>query len=71
MGTKHALPFSLTPSDSVRYSPVAVLALSPYYLRPETTIRLAFKFYPAKIVHLDFSNVHLIKAIKNTKKELH
>ena len=39
---------------------VTVLALSPYYLRLETTIRLAFKFYPTKIVHLDFSNVYLI-----------
>ena len=38
---------------------------------PGKTIRLAFKFYPIKIVHLYCSKIHLIKAISNTKKELH
>ena len=30
-----------------------------------------FKFFLTKIVHLDCSKVYLIKAISNTKKELH
>ena len=45
--------------------------LSYYSLRPGKTVRLAFKFCPTKIVHLDYSKVHLIKVISNTKKELH
>ena len=42
-----------------------------YSLRYEKTVRLAFKFCPTKIIHLNCSKVHLIKAISNTKKELH
>ena len=42
-----------------------------YSLRRTKTVRLAFKFGPTKIVHVDCSKVHLIKAISNTKKELH
>ena len=42
-----------------------------YFLHPAKTVCLAFKFCPTKAVRLDCSKVHLIKAISNTKKELH
>jgi hypothetical protein len=42
-----------------------------YSLRPAKTVRLAFKFFATKIVRLNCSKVYLIKAISNTKKELH
>jgi len=32
------------------------------------TVRLVFKFYPTKNIHLDCSKVHIIKAISYTKK---
>jgi hypothetical protein len=42
--------------------------ISTYSLHPTKTVRLAFKFYLTKSVILDYSKVHLIKTISNTKK---
>jgi hypothetical protein len=48
------------------YTSVVIVVV--YSLRPTKTVRLAFKFYSTKIVHVDCSKVHLTKAISNTKK---
>ena len=39
-------------------------------LRPTKTIRLVSKIYSIQTIHLDCNEIHLIKAILNTKKKI-
>ena len=47
------------------------LQIANYSLRPKINVVLAFKFCPTKSAVLACNEIHLIKAIPNTKKTLY
>ena len=50
---------------------MSLFILDHYSLGPKISVVLAFNFCPTKIVVLACNEIHLIKAIPNTKKTLY